>query len=78
MMKEAHRELWWGWVLLILMTLEGVIGKWLEIDSMRLDKGGGWTWWGGFFGVLLVCKVVIDCAEAVIAALAERDVAQKP
>jgi hypothetical protein len=69
---SVHRELMWGGAIWFLSGIIGAIGKWLEIDAVKMDKTGALLWFG-FGGVLVVGKLVADCADAILAGVAERN-----
>ncbi len=70
-MREVHRELTWGAALWCLIGIAGAIGQWLDINAVKMDRTGGLLWFG-FGGVVVLGKLILDCTDAILAALTER------
>lgn len=70
LVRRIDRELTWGAVLWFLWGGSFAIGKWLNIETWKADKAGAVLWFG-FGGLVVLGRLVLDCANAVLAAIRE-------
>lgn len=70
LMRDVNHELMWGSGLWFLWGIGSAVGKWLGIETLKMDRMGALLWFG-FGGFIALGIVVADCTKAVLAAIRE-------
>jgi len=70
-MRKIRSEIRWGAAIWFLSGIVQAVGKWLQIEALKPEKGEVWLWFG-FGGMVIFAIFLADCTEAIIARMSER------
>lgn len=69
--RTVRRDIMWGSLSWFAWGISFPVGKWLQIESLKPQKDSGILWFG-FGGLIVVCIVVLNCTEVILARIDEK------